>query len=55
MMVIFNVGWVFKIALNTHQVSKLISMNIKKIQKIQILGPDIELQIEKNQIFGSYI
>jgi hypothetical protein len=46
-MVIFNVGWVLKIASNTHQVSKLITMNIKNIQIMQILGPDIELQIWK--------
>jgi hypothetical protein len=31
-MVIFNVGWVLKFASNTHQVSKLIIMNILKIQ-----------------------
>jgi hypothetical protein len=41
-MVIFNIGWVLKIASTTHRVSKLITMNIKMIQ---ILGPNIELQI----------
>jgi hypothetical protein len=53
MMVIFNVGWVLKIASNTHQASKFITMNIKIIP---IHGPDINFQIfKKSNIWFLYI